>query len=406
MIAERMPLRTLAHALADALAEPPIGDPPDELWLHQSLSQGAAGIAILHTATVNGRHTTSRVDAWLSRAVSAPLTSAARSGLWFGVPAAAFAATIGGPSRYRSALATLDPAVDRLARERLDAARARMKAGARPALDEFDLVRGLTGIGAYLRLRDRDSALLREVLAYLVQLTEPVPADDEAGMTVPGWWVPQPPSLGSPVTEHANLGMAHGICGPLTLLARTMHDGVTVPGHRDAIARITAWLDQWQQPGPAGPWWPKYVTLAETRAGRPDRILPGRPSWCYGTPGITRAQQLAAIAVGEDTRQAAAEDALVRCLRDPAQLDQITDPYLCHGWAGVAATAWCAAADALTPDLAALIPSLADAVTDSTARTPLPQPPGLINGRAGIALILATISATSPSHWLTCLLVN
>lgn len=407
MITEDPHTHTLAHDLAEALSAPPSADASDERWLHQSLSQGAAGIAMLHaTVTTDGRHKAERTDAWLTRAAGARLTSGVRSGLWFGVPAVAFAALISDPRRYHAVLAELDPAVDRLVHERLAAARARMEASARPALSEFDLVGGLAGIGVYLLLRDRDCALLREVLSYLVRLTEPVLARDEGGTAVPGWWSPHPPSLGSPITEHGNLGMAHGICGPLALLARTIRNGVIVPGQRDAIAHITGWLDTWRQQGPAGPWWPKYVTLPEVRAGRPERAVPGRPSWCYGTPGIARAQQLAALALDDHHRQAAAEAAIVGCLTDPAQLEQITDPYLCHGWAGVAATVWCAAADARTPGVACLIPRLVDALTDSATRTPGPQPPGLINGRAGIALTLQTIASGYSSRWLACLLVN
>jgi hypothetical protein len=89
-----------------------------------------------------------------------------------------------------------------------------MAAGVRPSLSEFDLVRGPTGLGAYLLRRDPDGDLVRRVLAYLVQLTEPLPADDEAGLSAPGWWTSDVPS-GQPHTAldagHANLGMAHGI---------------------------------------------------------------------------------------------------------------------------------------------------------------------------------------------------
>ena len=58
-----------------------------------------------------------------------------------------------------------------------------------------------------------------------------------------------------------------------------------------------------------------------------------------GTPGLARAQQLAALALGDRARQQAAEDALARCLADPVQLARISDPALCHGWAGLLLTA-------------------------------------------------------------------
>jgi hypothetical protein len=177
-----------------------------------------------------------------------------------------------------------------------------------------------------------------------------------------------PPSLGSPIRAHGNLGMAHGISGPLALLALAMRAGVMVTGHAAAMWRIEQWLDSWRQTSPAGPWWPTYVTLAEVTASRPARNRPGRPSWCYGTPGLARAQQLAGIARGDRQRQADAEDALSRCLADPAQLAQLTDPYICHGWAGLALTVWCASADAGTPTLTEQLPQIVRALAEHSLR--------------------------------------
>ncbi len=85
-----------------------------------------------------------------------------------------------------------------------------MAATLRPSLAEFDLVRGLTGLGAYLLCRAPHGELVRQVLTYLVRLTEPLPADDQAGASAPGWWTSDVPS-GQPVGAfrggHADLGI-------------------------------------------------------------------------------------------------------------------------------------------------------------------------------------------------------
>lgn len=97
------------------------------------------------------------------------------------------------------------------------------------------------------------------MLTYLVALTEPVPSE--------------PPS-GQPAHRfrggHADLGMAHGISGPLALLALAMRQGITVDGHASAMHRICHWLDAWPQEAPAGPWWPERVSLGELRTGSPE----------------------------------------------------------------------------------------------------------------------------------------
>jgi hypothetical protein len=130
---------------------------------------------------------------------------------------------------------------------------------------------------------------------------------------------------------HGNFGLAHGIAGPLALLATALRHGHTVPGQRQAITRICDWLDRWRNGTDSHAWWPDLITRAEHRRGELQRPGPRRPSWCYGTPGIARAEQLAGLALGDRDRQRQAEQALAGCLTDDQQLAQLTDASLCHG---------------------------------------------------------------------------
>ncbi|MBT8227340.1 MAG: lanthionine synthetase C family protein [Dactylosporangium sp.] len=414
---QRLPVSdatTAAADLCDELTAPaPVNDdgdhsPSSPRWRHQSLSKGAAGVAILHAVRTQTGHGHDRqVHDWLARAVSEDLSAGPGAGLWFGAPAVAFALGTCAPGGYRQTRATLDAAVTRLIQRRLEAAHERIAAAARPSLSEFDLVRGLTGLGAHILAHHPDGGQIRDVLAYLIRLTEPVPAPDEAGTGAPGWWTADPPS-GHPQVRggHADQGMAHGIAGPLALLALALRRGITVPGQTVAIDRICGWLDGWRQPGPAGPWWPERIALADLRAGRPTQAGPARPSWCYGTPGLARAQQLAGLTRGDHSRQAAAEHALHRCLADAVQLGRLRDANLCHGWAGVAVTAWYAAADATTPHLTGHLPELLRALVNHADDTGPERLVGLIEGRAGVALTLHTIARGVASPWPTCLLIN
>jgi hypothetical protein len=305
----------------------------------------------------------------------------------------------------------LDAAVTKLVRARLEAASARMAAAVRPTLAEFDLAKGMAGLGAYLLYRDSTGCLIRQVLTYLVRLTEPLPAEDQAGVRAPGWWTDDVPA-GEPAGAfhggYADLGMAHGIAGPLALLALSMLQGVTVKGQAVAIDRICRWLDLWRHDGPAGSCWPERVTYAELVTGRSICDGPARPSWCYGTPGLARAQQLAGLATGDLARQQLAEDALVSCLTNPAQLSRFTDPALCHGRAGLIATAWHAAADSRSSEIACHLSRLFDTFfehaedVDSLSM----RRPGLIEGSAGVALTLHSIAFGTSSGWERSLLIN
>ncbi|NYH78903.1 hypothetical protein FHR84_002228 [Actinopolyspora biskrensis] len=369
----------------------------------QSLASGAAGIALLHSErAASGHDDRASAHTWLTTALSGDLSAGDDAGLFFGAPACAFAAhlvTRARPGTLTRALSQLDTSITDLTFRRLAAAHTRIDRGHPTTFREYDLMRGLTGLGAYhLQRNHHDST--RAVLSYLVRLTHPHPDGS------PGWWVDHAPSPDDPdpafTHGHANLGMAHGITGPLALLARAARRGITVDGHIDALDRICTWLDTWQQPHPAGPWWPYWLTHAQIRDDAPI-TGPGRPSWCYGTPGLARAQQLAALALGDTTRQRTSEAALLGCLTDPKQRTYLTEPGLCHGLAGLVQTTWRMAADAVTEDLGEHLPQLISTLTEHQHT----DSPEFLTGAAGIALTLHTTAASTDScAWDASLLLN
>ncbi|MGW0992472.1 lanthionine synthetase C family protein [Streptomyces sp. NPDC002523] len=392
------------------LAEPP-PPPPEEPWAVQSLADGAAGISLLHIETASRYGGSWRsAHRWITSAASGPISAADQTGLFLGAPAVGFLLTTVPPAYqhlYASARSILHQHIVDLANRRVDAALARIGRGDLPTFAEYDLFYGLTGIGAYLLRTEPEGPALERILQYLVALTRPLAPD---GRGLPGWWVRHDPARGqSPYFPggHGNFGAAHGITGPLLLLAQVLRQGITVNGHQDAMFAICAHLDAWCQHSGSGPWWPEHISRRDLDCGHPHPDAPARPSWCYGTTGIARAGQLAGIALRSPTLQKFYEDALYRALTDPAQLALVTDSGLCHGWAGIYQTAHCAAADALDPRLRTLPERLGDALTTHGKPGP-PSTPGLINGDAGTALALTTFaSQQAPSTgWDACLLIN
>jgi hypothetical protein len=117
--------------------------------------------------------------------------------------------------------------------------------------------------------------------------------------------------------------------------------------------------------------------------------------------------QLAAIAIGDRALQQRAEDALTRCLTDPIQLAQLTDPAACHGWSGVLATAWHAAADDQSGLLATALPDLTERLLVSARHAVVAGfPAGLIEGSAGIAAVLNLVATGTPGGWERCMLIS
>ncbi|GAA0988574.1 lanthionine synthetase C family protein [Nocardiopsis tropica] len=394
----------IAGLVAGRLATPEQGRAlAGDRWWPQSLAHGAAGVALLHIERARTGHGPwERVQRWLECAIAEGADSSPSAHLYYGAPAVAFvlhrAATVR-PGCERE-LARLDRAVERIVLSRLEQAHARMDAGDLPLLAEFDTIRGLTGLGALLLARDPQGPLFRDVLAYLVRLTAPVTVH---GRTLPGWWSPVGPGGKKNAAfpgGHANTGMAHGIAGPLTLLAAALRRGIEANGHVEAIHHILVWLDTWEQTSPSGAWWPYWVTRAQLDGTR-GLIGPQRPSWCYGAAGVARAQLLAADALGDQRRYATAQSALARVFTEaPMALNSS----LCHGRAGLAVLAHSTALGNAPGLCAALSDGDAAAVTDDLVTG---TGTGLLEGAAGIATALHTLHAPSPDMgWAAFLLLD
>ncbi|MFE7190396.1 lanthionine synthetase C family protein [Kitasatospora sp. NPDC057541] len=414
------PALRLSDRIAELLADPsavPAAWSSRPHW-RQSLAHGAPGIALLHIErAATGRGPWETALAWLSVVTEAPVTSGADSYLYYGAPALAHTLACAAQARagsFRRALAHLDRIVAADAVRRCDEAVARIGHGEPPALAEFDTIRGLAGVGAVLLRRAPDGEAIRRILGCLVRLTKDVKHD---GAPLPGWWTSDGPS-GRPDDRfpggHANTGVAHGIAGPLALLALAVQRGVEVDGQREAIGTVLAWLARWRD----GHAWPYWITPADLACTSRRPLAPQRPSWCYGTAGVARAQQIAALALDDSLLRDEAEDALAGALSDAKALSATTDLSACHGYAGLAHIAHRAADDA-APRNAARLRSAADLLLD-TAHPPQTDPdeqahrllatagPAFLEGAAGTALaLLAPATGNTPATgWDTCLLTT
>jgi hypothetical protein len=234
--------------------------------------------------------------------------------------------------RYRHLLTALDRTLAPMALE-LGATLAETS-GLGP-VTVFDVISGASGIGVYLAERDPHEAL-PTVLRGLMVLAEPD--------RVPKWATPAE-QLGDPSLARAypagalNCGLAHGITGPLALLAVALGRGVEVAGQSQAVKQLSSWLldhaiaDDW------GINWPSAVPLSDARRGEEtgtvSRRSVSRSSWCYGSPGIARALWLAGEALGDASLRNHAWEALRAVLRRPIEARQIDSPTFCHGVAGL-----------------------------------------------------------------------
>jgi len=389
-------------------------------WHAAGIAQGYAGLALMCGYADACLHDGSDVVAHrhLAAAAAAARHSSRGDGLFSGLGGLVFATSelARGGTRYRAFLTSLKNLV--LPRIVAFGERLAGRSGMRAA--EFDVISGAAGMVAFLLpLRDDPDAAhaLRVLLSGLTALL------DETPDGLPRWFTPAS-MLGDPSTiahyPHGNLncGLAHGVPGPLAALALAHHDGVRVAGMGDAIRRTADWLVQERITDAWGVTWPYAVPLIASE-GTPLRPAPAsarssaasRSAWCYGGAGVARALWLAGEALDDDALRDVAIDAVETVLRRPASERGVSAPTLCHGVGGLLAVVLRFASDTRRPALIegarALCGELLDAYEPETllgfrdielggVRV---DRPGVLDGAAGVALVLLAAATKTEPTW-------
>ena len=288
------------------------------------------------------------------------------------------------------------------------------------SVSNFDVISGLAGAAAYLLCRANDAtseaaaAALRSVVDCLVRLVL-------AQGTLPRWYTPpglygDPKMVVSYPHGQLNCGLAHGIPGPLALLALAHRQGVEVEGLHEAVERTADWLtanrfdDEW------GVNWPTAVPVEVITSGTTPMLTllrkapapattspngPSRTAWCYGSPGVARALWLAGDALGRDDLQTLAVSAMEAVYQRPLAARQIDSPTFCHGVAGLLHITLRFAHDTALPlfqgrgcgagrpiCLGSTGPKWPSATTAWNTPASACDQPGLLDGVPGVAMVL------------------
>jgi hypothetical protein len=286
------------------------------------------------------------------------------------------------------------------------------------ASDQYDLISGVVGVGAYLStMTDAPSAvsLLHRLLGHLVAWS---------GRSAPdGFWtsaglVPEPgrPPEDSPV-RCLDLGVAHGISGVLALLAICARHGVDVRGMQGAADRLVTAIRHGLT---ETRWGPDVAYRSYESHPHHETSTPSRVAWCYGNLGVARSLQLAGLAFSKPTWEQLAHQLVRSAIRRPPDVTRVSAPTFCHGQAGVLHLL-----TRFQDDLPFHDPLLTE-YTESCLRSvmgqydpqkpfgfsdfhPLTGPvdnPGLLEGAAGVALVLASLAGGVSPDWERLFLIG
>ena len=388
----------LADELARTVCSAPVAGHRDA-----SLASGAAGLAVCSAqlaATRCDRQAAGTALARLQEAIDVLAAEPLTSSLYAGFTGIAWAVDLvdgllGAAGEDRNG--DIDEALMRLL-------------GKYPEQAPYDLIHGLTGLGAYALARWPRPGAAQCLLGVVEQLARRARHDRDGVF----WWTP--PSWQGQRRElylpgRVDLGVAHGIAGVIPFLARVHRLGLATQTVRPLLDGAVRWLLAHLAGTASGPTVPSFVA---------DGVEPGpaRSAWCYGDPGVAAALLLAARDAGEPGWAAAATDLAVRAAARPPGQAGVEDAGLCHGSAGLAhlfnrmyqMTAEPALAGAArfwierTLQLCSAAAPGPEATLAGAAR-PAWTGPGLLEGAAGVALALEAASTTVEPAWDQMLLV-
>jgi len=275
---------------------------------------------------------------------------------------------------------------------------------------DYDLIRGLVGIGIYARERLPHPLGRQLLLLVEVELADLARRGDGGLVTWHTAPALLPPGQRSLYPEgYHNLGVAHGVPGVIGLLGIAAAEGLLDPEVRPLLDGAVSWLLAQELP-------PGSPSLFPSFSGEGIAPAPSRLAWCYGDLGIAVALLIAARGVGEPAwERQAIRIALAAAERSP-ETASIIDAGLCHGAAGAghlfnrlyqatgeerlatAARFWLARALALRrpgEGVAGFLAHLPEPGSEALSWQP---DPSFLTGAAGIALaLLAAASSLEPS---------
>lgn len=294
---------------------------------------------------------------------------------------------------------------------------------------DFDLIDGLSGAAVPLTVAAEDSrhlagrtstpsthstlaiSLLERIMRrFTVWALQPVPG---------GFWTP-PDRIRDPYPEarsgYLNLGVAHGIAGPLALACLIKRAALLNFDLTPLITTLAERLNACILETSGGPDIP-YHYLAHVA---PSLERQTRSAWCYGNPGAARALQLAALACDRPAWEDTAAEILHASLGRSEDVRAIPSPTFCHGKAGLVHVLHRFVRDASKPrrllhkaleqELDELLdkydPEADFGYRDIHLRIGPRDHPGFLEGAAGIAAVLAAFAADKPLTWERAVLMG
>ncbi|HHV8921615.1 TPA: lanthionine synthetase C family protein [Staphylococcus aureus] len=186
----------------------------------------------------------------------------------------------------------------------------------------YDTISGLAGIGRYLLNRvdanDTNVKALKRILTYFKDIQ----------YSQNSWVVPQESQFlesdKNYFTEgNINLGLAHGVLGPMSLFALCVIKGITIENHQRILKDMYKFImdekfysnDRWLQ---------RYDLISER-----NHFNYIRNGWCYGNTGVMTTLFLIGQALQDDKIIQTSKKVMLQLVNDKDE--NLISPTICHG---------------------------------------------------------------------------
>lgn len=289
---------------------------------------------------------------------------------------------------------------------------------------DFDAISGLAGICGLLLLRQETSIFDIKLQAVIDRLAELVTNDDG----IPRLRVTEEKAVGS-LTRHfvdgfVDCGLSHGLPGPVAALSLSILHGYHNTLVETCLYSSVQWLLDQRTNDNWGANWPAAVSLASLQSRTFDSSLvsrqkPTKTAWCYGAPGIANTLWLAGAALKDTSLKSYAVDVMESALAKPIGKRYINSyGTFCHGVSGLLHIVhhfYLRTGSHLFKQHATLLleqtlTHYSDSSVSGFERVDYngssSQDFGILDGAAGVALVLLTLTFPEQQNWTRMFLVD
>ncbi|MCG5103140.1 lanthionine synthetase C family protein [Oceanobacillus alkalisoli] len=204
---------------------------------------------------------------------------------------------------------------------------------------DFETIYGLAGIGRYLLFFSKEeevNQLINKMIDYFVLLDN---QQEVNGFLLPHYFITFDNQFEDDRNRyqngHLDLGISHGICGPLAFLSLAYEQGFNYPKQVEVIHHLSSILIDFAQEDGEMVWWPSKISFEEFTNKKLQSYNKYSFAWCYGAPGVARTLWLSGRVTNNQLYKELAKHAYSSLSKLNLNQLGLVSPTYCHGYAGL-----------------------------------------------------------------------